>query len=110
MPLAPEQKWLDTILMANKDKPFVKRILDKDARGMLPNTDGGHSSHSMAYSDDQGKYFVYPTVIKQPDGTMVRLSDEEAYHNARKNGNAIPFDSEQEADWFSKNYKQSRWW
>ncbi len=96
---------LENILKGNKSKNFVKRILNPDKYPVLNNSDGSYSTHSMAWGEANGKYYVYPTVV-QKNGKMIRLSDDEAWDYAWKNNELMEFDSEDEAAWFSENYKQ----
>lgn len=93
------------ILEANKNKTFVQRILHKDKYPTLPNKDGSISTHSMAWSEVDGKYIVYPTVLYGGGDKMRRFEDEEAVPLAMESGNYIEFDSPEQADWFSKEYK-----
>jgi len=100
-------KWLKGILLGNREKSFIKRILRTDNYQPLDNGDGTTSTHSMAYGEADGKYYVYPTVLMAGDG-LKRFGDDEAWDAAHRTGNVIEFDSEKDASWFSKNYKQ--WW
>ena len=92
------------ILVRNSDKGFVKRILNPKAYPTLPNPDGSSSTHSMAWGEGGGKYYVYPTVIGGKRG-LRRLTDKDAWENAKKTGDLIEFSTPEEADWFSKRYK-----
>jgi hypothetical protein len=94
---------LQDILRKNQDKKFVKRIINRSPM-KLDNKDGTHSTHSMAYSEAEGKFYVYPTVI-ETEGELKRLKSEEAWKHAKDKKEFIRFDSKDEADWFSKNYK-----
>lgn len=98
---------VNDILHRNKDKNFVRRILDPQAYPTLDNKDGSHSSHSMAWSDSpDGKYIVYPTVVyDEQTKKLRRLGDKQAYEHAVSTGEMIEFDTPDEADWFSKKYK-----
>ena len=104
---APGKKKATKILMENSDKPWVQRILNyKEGESpVLQNEDGTVSTHSMAWGQVDDKYIVYPTVLMGREGKLQRLSDGDAIKNARETGNFIPFDSEREADWFSRKYK-----
>jgi len=97
------------ILQANAQKPFVQRILNPEQFGSIPAPAGKHATHEMAWSEmDDGTAIVYPTVSLQPDGKLKRLKGKQAYDQARQSGNFIHFDSQDEADAFSKEYK--RFW
>ena len=101
-----DDKWLNDILQKNKNKSFVKRILRTDNYTPLDNGDGTTSTHSMAYGEADGKYYVYPTVMMTKEG-LKRFSDDEAWGAAHKKGNVIQFDDESQAEFFSKNYKRA---
>lgn len=99
---------VQSVLDANKDKNFVKRILK---RGTVPDFDRGggvSSSHSMMYGESDGKFIVFPSVVEK-NGELVDLaakSDSAAFEDAMKNNNFISFDNEDDAKWFSENYKR----
>jgi hypothetical protein len=100
-----ELSRINEILDKNKDKSFVKRILEPNN---YPSVDVGYgkpSTHLMAYGEGDGKYFVYPTLL-YGEGKLTHLEDEPAYQHARKTGNYIEFDNEEDAAWFSKSYKK----
>lgn len=102
-----DDKWINDILQKNKNKSFVKRILRTDNYKPLDNGDGTTSTHSMAYGNADGKYYVYPTVMMTRDGSLKRFSDDEAWSAAHEKGNVIEFDDEAQAKFFSKNYKRA---
>ena len=97
--------YVASVLGDNIDKNFVKRVVNKDAYPVLQNDDGSHSTHSMAMSEADGKYFVYPTVVQTEKGDLKRLKGKEAVRHAFKTKEYIPFDNPDDALWFSKNYK-----
>ena len=100
-------KKLIPILLENREKPFVKRILSPDNYPTLDNKDGSYSTHSMAWGNADNKNIVFPTVIyDEPAKTMRRLGEKEAFDRAMKIGENIKFDIKEDADWFSKNYKK----
>jgi hypothetical protein len=106
-----DPKRLIEILEQNRDKEFVRRILTPGQYPVLWNKDGSHSTHSMAWDGPDpktGRSVVYPTVVRLKDGRMVRLDDRSALGYAIENNEIIPFDDPQEAETFSKQYKQ--WW
>ena len=93
------------ILMGNSEKSFVKRILQPDAYPVIENEDGTKSTHKMAYAEKDGKFVVYPTILY--DGKkLTEYAPDEALNQASKTGNMIEFDTEEEANWFSQQYKQ----
>ena len=93
------------ILEANKNKSFVKRILDKDKYPILKNVDGSYSTHLMSWGEKDGKYYVFPTVLLAPGGKLKRYTPKEAWQHTQASGNYIVFDNPKDADWFSKKYK-----
>jgi len=97
---------LTEILSENAQKPFVKRILDKNSYPTLDNKDGTHSTHSMSWSEVDGKYVVFPTVLLEEDKTLKRYPPRQALDSSLENDDFIAFDTPEEADWFSKSYKQ----
>ena len=101
-----DQFVIRKILELNKHKSFVQRILDPKNSPSLDNKDGTRSSHSMAWAESDGRYFVYPTVLRTESGELKRFKDNEAWRETQKSGNYIEFKSAQDADWFSKNYKR----
>jgi hypothetical protein len=97
------------ILQKNARKPFVQRILEPEKYPSIPAPGGKRATHDMTWSSlDDGSAIVYPNVTMQPDGTLKWLKGKESYSHARKTGDFIPFESQDEADAFSKEYK--RYW
>jgi len=93
------------ILEANKDRAFVQRIMNAADYPVLPNRDGSVSTHSMAWGEADGRYFVYPTVVLEED-EMMRLGPDTAWGRAMRTGDFIELDSAVEADEFSREYKR----
>lgn len=71
--------------------------------GVRKNEDGTVSSHKFSYTETDGKYTVYPTLFQNEDKSWVEFSNDnwEALKEARKRGEVIIFDSEEEAKKFS---------
>jgi len=92
------------ILMQNKDKPFVKRILEPEKYPQIDYGNGEVASHKMAYMEEDGKYIVFPTILQRGD-KLKEYAPDKAFQEVKKTGDYIEFDSEDDADWFSKNYK-----
>lgn len=103
-----------SILSENSDKNFVQRIMNHAKAPRLYDNAGGElgspSTHSMAADVDQdGNWFVYPTVVQRPDGNLQRLSRNEAWQFAGETGERIAFGKNKDrAVWFSRpeGYKQ----
>jgi len=112
------EPWLKSVVEANKDKDFVRRILNPKERIKLtpdkfqiPEGQDVYATHLMSYSTVPGdtpgenKFLVYPQVVKGKDGLKV-LGDAEALRHAVETGEFIPFDNEYDAYWFSTEYKK----
>jgi hypothetical protein len=103
------------ILLANKDKSFVDRIINKDNYPVL--TEDGETTknipkyktyhtHLMSYVETDGKWDVFPTVLYDGNGQLTKYEPMEAYKHVRKSGNYISFDKEEDAENFTNNYKK----
>jgi hypothetical protein len=92
------------VLRQNADKTFVKRILRPEAFPTLDLGNGSHATHRMAWTEAGGKYYVYPTVLMTPDRKLQDYGDS-AFDIVKRTGNFIEFNTPDEADWFSRNYK-----
>jgi len=91
---------IDSVLNANRDKDFVKRLFEKDTPSIKK---GGQTmTHFMESSDG----IVYPRVVRTPKGEMKFLSSDKAYKYAQKTGEFIQFPNDEQAQYFGKNYKQ----
>lgn len=97
---------IQAILEKNAHMNFVQRILQPEKYPVLDNGDDTHSTHLMSYSESDGKYVVYPSIIQYPNGKLQGLDPDRAYNHAMQTGEHISFDSEKEAEWFSQNYKK----
>ena len=94
------------ILEANKGKNFVKRIRDPNIYPRIDNEDGTQSTHRMADAEADGRYYVYPTIIQDMDGSLIQIDGDQAFDYARKNNEWIEFPSQEEASQFAKEYKK----
>lgn len=102
-----DYKRITNILGINADKNFVQRILNRRKYPTLDLGDGNYATHKMGYSEVDGKYIVYPNVIYDPKKySLIELDPSVAVKYALDNEEYIKFDSEADADWFSKNYKK----
>lgn len=102
-----KQRAMAAILRANAGLPFVDRVLNPEGQPTLTMPGGAAATHLMAAEIDQaGQSYAFPTVIKQPDGSLIQMSNpHEAMDVNKRSNNAIPFLSIEEAIDFSKNYK-----
>ena len=92
----------------NKEKGFVQRILRPEQYPKLQNKDGSFSTHSMSWGNIDGKNIVFPTVLYDKDNNVLRrYTPREAIDHSLKTGNFIEFKTPEEADYFSKEYKQA---
>ena len=106
MPTVLDDNFLKQTLAANAKKPFVQRIRRTDNYKPLDMGNGETRTHFMEYGERDGKFFVYPTVLMSPDGTLKQFSSDEAQMHSIATGNIINFDSEEQAAFFSKHYKR----
>jgi len=95
----PSKSTIQTIelLKNNSSVPFVDRILRPDLYPVRKNPDNTVSTHLMAYGEQDGKYFVYPT-LQYIDKTWV---EDENPNSALKRNNVIYFDREEDAKEFA---------
>ena len=96
------------ILDANVDKDFVQRV-NEIAGGSktfprIDNPDGSISTHLMSWGEGDGNYYVYPNIHRDDEGNLKDYG-KDAFRQAMKTGEFIQFDTAEEADWFSQNYK-----
>jgi len=99
---------LGDVLSANKEKPFVQRILDPGGENpALRNALGGLETHRMAAEiDADGKTWVFPTIVMTPEGGLHSFdSPHEAMEYNKAMGNAIEFPDIQSAAEWTQNYK-----
>jgi hypothetical protein len=108
-------KWDDysrihSVLMRHQEKPFVKRILRTDNYSPVDMGDGTSATHLLSYGEADGKYYVFPSVFRMHNksGKLDILPVDQAWEKAVQTKDLIPFDTEAEAAWFSRNYK--RYW
>lgn len=105
---------INQILQANKGKTFVDRIINRERYPVLDFTSGKtvmqapeqgeYGTHKMAYVSVGDKYHVFPTILW--DGKQLKQYEwREAYDKVKQTGNFISFDTAEEADDFSENYK-----
>ena len=80
-------------LKEHMDVPFVKRMYMQDAP-RVDNKDGTHSSHLLEWSESNGKYYVYPTLVDK-GGKLYK--PKSPFDEALKLNNFIVFDDPQTA-------------
>lgn len=92
------------VLRANNQKDFVQRILNPYGQPQIANPDGSFSTHLMSTAESDGRFYAYPLIMRGEGGGLVNYGDD-AFRRAIDSGEFIEFPSQEEADWFSKNYK-----
>jgi alkylated DNA repair dioxygenase AlkB len=97
------------ILQQNRGKNFVQRILNPDLYPKLRNSDNTVSTHKMAWVEDNGKYYVYPTIYPDENNPSFLIDESKtplaAWARAKETKDFIMFNTPTEADWFSQHYK-----
>jgi hypothetical protein len=95
------------ILKENEKKNFVQRIIEPGKYPKMLLENGYVATHLMAWAQSGDKYVVYPTVqYDSKKKKLKRYQGKEAYQRAMRSGEYIEFDDPEEADWFSREYKQ----
>ena len=106
--MAQPQQSIKSILERNANVPFVKRILLPFKAPVAPDDEDPKSkrvmTHKMAWTEADGKYYVYPTVMADDKGSLQNYGDK-AFDEAFRRRDYIAFATPEEADQFSKNYK-----
>lgn len=94
------------IFKANKDKNFIQRVINPYIFPTINNPDNTYSTHRMAWAEQDGYFYAYPTIQQDSNGQLQQLSGEKAFNSALDSGEFIKFPSAKEAEWFTKNYKR----
>lgn len=92
-----KKAFVDSTLQANKHLDWVQRLHEKNAPSIQIQGEPERSTHFMG---DDGKGYVFPTVVRQ-NGKLVYLGDK-AEDYARQTKTGIQFSKEQ-GDWFANN-------
>ena len=103
------------IKFVNKHKKinFVQRLRDS-FRETIPDweVEGNVATHKLGYAEDRDKIKVFP-LIQEIDGELHDFTNPEYNHgkwdaleSAEKNGDVIIFDNKDDAEWFTKHYKE----
>tara|TARA_Y100001951_G_C11244389_1_gene242482 strand:- start:571 stop:993 length:423 start_codon:yes stop_codon:yes gene_type:complete len=104
-----KQPSIENILLANKDKNFVQRILDRSlnfGKEVFIEGDPSPMSHFMMQIDN----LVIPRVVDRGEEVngqpmLSLLTEDDAYDFALQTGEYIQMNNDEEALWFSKHYK-----
>lgn len=95
------------IIQKNKKTPFVNRLINRQDYPVIGNPDGTYSTHRMSWGQVGNKYWVFPMIEMVGDELVdLRQSGIDPFEHARQNQNYIEFNTPEEADFFSKNYKK----
>jgi len=74
---------IKNILEQHRNVPFVNRMFKSDAPRIV-NPDGSVSSHLLGWGEQDGKYYVYPSLVEQ-NGKLIRPKDPFRYALGTKN-------------------------
>lgn len=92
------------VLGSNNGKDFVKRIIFPDNAPKLDLGDGEVATHRMAWAEADGKYYVFPTVMRNDKGGLTDYG-KNAFDEALRRREFITFDDPEKAAQFSEQYK-----
>jgi hypothetical protein len=95
---------------SNANKDFVQRAVEMQRIPSydvprIRNNDGTFSTHKMVSGEVDGRGIAFPTIVRNPDSSLIELSPDDAFEYARANNEAIIFSSPEEANWYAQNYK-----
>lgn len=100
-----QKAYSDSVLLANKDKDWVRRLYEKNTPKIYINGDNVPSTH---YMGDNGKGYVFPTIVRE-NGILKNLNDSTSFtpeQYARKTNTGIQLPVKQ-GSWFAANgYKK----
>lgn len=107
---------IDSTLTANKNVPFVDRILNGDKYPVRfnsdPKTDPKYtwSTHVMSSGEADGNYYAYPTIRYIPNSKkwIDSRNNPKALNIALEDNDVIKFKTSEDADYFSQHYKDSK--
>uniref|UniRef100_A0A6M3JS11 Uncharacterized protein n=1 Tax=viral metagenome TaxID=1070528 RepID=A0A6M3JS11_9ZZZZ len=101
------QQELSEIIQGNQNIPFIQRLINRYIYPVINNPEGTQSSHKMMWGQVNDKYIVFPS-IELVNGKLTDMlkAGIDPMEQALQNKNFIEFDSPNEAEWFTKNYKK----
>lgn len=100
MPNNREQSTIDQLKKLKATSRWVQRAFDDNKNAI------NNKTHYMASAEVDGKHIVYPTV-REVDGKLVELSNDEAFEMAMKNNDALVYTNAEDANWASSyGYKK----
>lgn len=100
----PNKDFLVKATIANnQNKEIIKRMFDSTVK--VPFVDDGgkptFGSHYMEVSDGM----AYPRIINK-NGKLMKVSSQDAYKHAIETGEFLKFDNDDDAVYFTENYKR----
>ena len=85
-------------------KNFVQRMFEKNPMSIQsPDDKNSTMTHFMEVSDSM----AYPRVVKGDNGLQL-LNSDDAYNYAKKTGEFIKFKNDNDALYFTQNYKNGK--
>jgi hypothetical protein len=97
-----EKNYIDSVLNANKNLDWVQRLYEKNPQSIQIPGKRGRATHYMESADNR----VYPTVVRRLPNSNLEYLGNNAYDYADSTKSFIQFPSDEEAQWFAKNYKK----
>lgn len=99
---------IEAVLNRYNSVPFVRRILTPFKAPVAIDDEDPEKkrvmTHKMAWGEADGKYYVFPTVMPDESGALRNFGDK-AMDEAFKRRDVVPFNTPEEAAYFSENYK-----
>lgn len=96
---------------ANNKSNFLSRIKDPNRKTIKDWKTGKVSTHKLSYAEDGNKYVIYPE-IQEINGELYDYTNPkynhgkwDSYDNAVNNGDTIQVNNKEQAEDFTKNYK-----
>jgi hypothetical protein len=98
---------IERILRDNSAIPFVRRILFPFKAPWLrdPQDEKSIMTHQMEYTTADNAAYAYPRLMVDETGQLRDYGDQ-AFDEALRRKDFIRFNTPEEADWFTKLYKQ----
>lgn len=91
--------YADSVLQANKHLEWVQRLFDKNAPSIqIP----GQPFRSTHFMSDDGKGYVFPSVVRKPGDAGLTYLGDSAEDYARDNNTGIQLPPT-EGSWFAAN-------
>lgn len=94
-----KKAFADSVLKANGHLDWVKRLYEPNAPSIQVPGEKYRSTHLMS---DDGNGYVYPSIIRLPNGKLQKLTEDQAYDYAKKTNTGIQL-PKQQGSWFAAN-------